>query len=185
VVAGAAVFRPGADAAETASSVRDSKVLSASRREALARSVRATAWWGLGGASAREVDSIGVRPATLLAMGRAVRRLEFVLRSELGDFALDVIVDGVDALPGFSNSRSMVRADALVPEVSAASILAKVFRDAAMSRLAVRHPGYLWERNAGYGTAAHSAGLRLLGRTPHHRSSFSIPDLVASSEDAR
>jgi ribonuclease HII len=85
--------------------------------------------------------------------------------------AAPVLVDGRDALPGLPG-RAVVGGDALVPQIAAASIVAKVFRDDLMRRLATRHPGYGWERNVGYGTALHRAGLNTLGRSPHHRLSF-------------
>jgi len=69
----------------------------------------------------------------------------------------------------------LIKGDALIAEISAASIAAKVARDRLMARLAVRCPGYGWERNAGYGTAAHAAGLRDLGPSRHHRLGFALP----------
>ena len=82
-----------------------------------------------------------------------------------------MLVDGRDALPGLPG-RAVIGGDRLVPQIAAASIVAKVFRDGLMRRLARRHPGYGWERNVGYGTAVHRAGLAQLGRSPHHRLSF-------------
>jgi ribonuclease HII len=95
-------------------------------------------------------------------MARAVARL---------GIAAPVLVDGRDALPGLPGG-AVIGGDRLVPQIAAASIVAKVFRDALMRRLAERHPGYGWERNVGYGTALHRAGLTTLGRSPHHRLSF-------------
>jgi ribonuclease HII len=108
------------------------------------------------------IDRINIRAATLDAMGRAVARL---------GITAPVLVDGRDALPGLSG-RAVVGGDRLVPQIAAASIVAKVFRDDLMRCLAARHPGYGWERNVGYGTAVHRAGLMKLGRSPHHRLSF-------------
>jgi ribonuclease HII len=82
-----------------------------------------------------------------------------------------VLVDGRDALPGLP-VEAVIGGDRIVPQIAAASIVAKVLRDGLMRRLATRHPGYGWERNVGYGTALHRAGLTALGRSPHHRLSF-------------
>ena len=143
----------------------DSKKLSAARREVVDAVLRATPGVeiGIGAASVGEILRLNILQANFLAMRRAVSRLGRV------DLAL---VDG-NADPGLSCAvRCMVGGDGLEPAISAASIIAKVLRDRLMARLALRYPGYGWERNAGYGTAAHLAGLRELGITPHHRAGF-------------
>jgi ribonuclease HII len=121
---------------------------------------------GVGAASVAEIERINILQAALLAMGRALARLPAV-----PDFAL---VDGNQppALP--CPVRCVVGGDALSLSIAAASIVAKVLRDRAMTRLAVRHPGYDWHTNMGYGTAAHRAALLALGPTPHHRPSFGL-----------
>ena len=143
----------------------DSKKLSAARREVVDAVLRATPGIeiGIGAASVGEILRLNILQANFLAMRRAVSRLGPV------DLAL---VDG-NADPGLSCAvRCMIGGDGLEPAISAASIIAKVLRDRLMARLALRYPGYGWERNAGYGTAAHLAGLRELGITPHHRAGF-------------
>lgn len=162
--------------------VRDSKTLSAARREVLDAKIRAVAHVALGAASAREIDALGIRPATLLAMRRAVLRLVSRLTGGQAGFrdGWRVVADGVDCIPGLLlpgpwTNESLVRGDALLPEISAASIVAKVARDRLMARLALRHPEFAWERNAGYGTAAHADGLRKVGPGAHHRRSFKMP----------
>ncbi|MET0428255.1 MAG: ribonuclease HII, partial [Microvirga sp.] len=118
----------------------------------------------LAAASRTLVDRINVRAATLDAMRRAVSRL---------GVEAPVLVDGRDAIPGLAlPCRAVVAGDRLIPQIAAASIVAKTFRDDLMRRLALRHPAYAWERNVGYGTAAHLAGLTAQGRSPHHRLSF-------------
>ena len=115
-------------------------------------------------ASVREIGRINILQASLLAMRRAVARLP-----ALPDLAL---VDG-NQPPGLvCPTRCIVGGDALEPAISAASIVAKVMRDRLMARLAIRHPGYGWERNAGYGSAAHRDALHRLGITAHHRAGF-------------
>ena len=110
------------------------------------------------------VDRINVRAATLDAMRRAVTRL-----------GIDgtVLVDGRDIIPGLDlPCRAVIGGDRLVPQIAAASIVAKTFRDRLMRVLARRYPDYAWERNVGYGTAVHRAGLLARGRSPHHRLTF-------------
>ena len=143
----------------------DSKQLSAARRAVVNSLLRGTAGVeiGVGAASVGEILRLNILQANFLAMRRAVARLLPV------DLAL---VDG-NAAPGLDCPvRCIVGGDGSEPAISAASIIAKVLRDRLMARLALRYPGYGWERNAGYGTPAHLAALRALGPTPHHRAGF-------------
>lgn len=144
----------------------DSKALTAKRRESLSEAVRLTARIGIGEASPGEIDQIGLHKATLLAMARALAALPV---SPCG-----VVVDGLHlpALPRGVKGRALPKADALCPSVSAASIVAKVHRDALMDRLHDRHDGYGWRTNKGYGTKEHQEGLARLGVTEHHRRRF-------------
>lgn len=142
----------------------DSKQLTPARREALAALVRERALIAIGAASVAEIERLNILGATMLAMRRAVARLPLRPRA--------VLVDGNRAPPLDLPTRCVVEGDALVPAISAASIVAKVLRDRLMGRLAARYPGYGWERNAGYGTAEHRAALAALGLTPHHRRGF-------------
>lgn len=161
VVAAAACLSAGAVPAGLA----DSKTLPAARRQALAAKLAGCC--APGAASVREIDSLGIRRATHLAMARAVA----ALAARLGPPAL-VLVDGPDAPDLGVAARAIVRGDATVASIAAAAIFAKVHRDSLMAGLAAAHPGYGWERNAGYGTAAHAAALDRLGVTVHHRRSF-------------
>jgi ribonuclease HII len=142
----------------------DSKQLSASQRRELAIAVRAHGFVALAAASVAEIERLNILGATLLAMRRAVMRLR--VRPGL------VLVDGNRAPALELPVRCIVDGDATVPEISAASIVAKVARDGLMERLARRHPGYGWERNAGYATREHLAALARLGINPHHRKGF-------------
>ncbi len=162
VVVAAVWFDPAALAPDLLAALDDSKRLLEPERERLAPLIRAHARVAVSAGSRALIDRINIRAATLDAMARAVGRL---------GIAAPVLVDGRDALPGLP-SRAVVGGDQLVPQIAAASIVAKVFRDTLMRRLAQRHPGYGWERNVGYGTAIHRAGLTSLGRSPHHRLSF-------------
>ncbi len=142
----------------------DSKTLAAARREALFETILGCGWVGLGAASVREIEQRNILQASLLAMRRAVLRLP--VRPER------VLVDGRHAPDLDLPVECVIGGDASVPAISAASIVAKVVRDRLMARLGARHPGYGFERHAGYPTAAHREALRRLGPCPHHRRGF-------------
>jgi ribonuclease HII len=159
------------------SGVRDSKTLSAQQRETLARKIlRQATNVGIGAASVREIDTLNIYYATILAMKRAVTR------AGEHDF---VIVDGRH-IRGFEEHagpyKAVIDGDALCYAVSCASIVAKVTRDRLMAKLAARYPGYGWEHNAGYATPDHRAGMAALGVTPHHRRSFITTQRVLAGE---
>jgi len=143
----------------------DSKVLSPLRREVLARLIREHALcWGLGRAETQEIDRLNILQASLLAMQRAVEAL--------GRIPELVLVDGDRAPPLAYPVQTIVRGDATVQAISAASILAKVARDAEMSALDARYPGYAFARHKGYPTREHLLALDRLGVSPVHRLSF-------------
>jgi ribonuclease HII len=119
---------------------------------------------GVGRAEVAEIDRLNILGATMLAMRRAVAGL-----ARRPDLAL---IDGNRAPALGCPVRCVVRGDATSLSIAAASIVAKVRRDAIMAELARLYPGYGWERNAGYGTAQHRAALEGLGVTPEHRRSF-------------
>jgi ribonuclease HII len=143
----------------------DSKTLSALRREALAVQIRAHASaWALGMASVEEIDRLNILQATLLAMQRAVQGL--AMTPDL------VLVDGNRAPRLSCPVRTVVRGDALIKSISAASILAKVARDDILQHLDGEYPGYGFAIHKGYPTAAHQRALETLGPSPVHRRSF-------------
>jgi ribonuclease HII len=150
--------------AQWVSRLRDSKMLSAAAREELAAEVRDRCEWGIGTVSQQVIDQIGIAPATRLAMRRAVLALPAPPDA--------LIVDGREHVDCAVEQRSMVKADARCKSVAAASIVAKVARDAEMVRLAERFTGYGFERNKGYGSAEHLDALRTLGYSTVHRLSF-------------
>ena len=145
--------------------IDDSKKLSARKREELAERIleRARAY-AIEEVPASVIDEINILQATRLCMKRAVEKLtpsaDMVLTD--GNMTLDI------ALP----QRSIVKGDALVASIGAASILAKVYRDSLMCEYAKQYPEYAFERNAGYGTAAHIAAIREVGICPIHRRTF-------------
>jgi ribonuclease HII len=162
VVVAAVWFDPAALPPDLLSALDDSKKLPEPVRNRLAPLIRRHGRVALAAGSPALIDRINIRAATLDAMARAVTKL---------GIDAPVYVDGRDALPGFAG-KALVGGERLVPQIAAASIVAKVMRDAFMRRLARTHPGYGWERNVGYGTALHRAGLATLGRSAHHRMSF-------------
>ncbi len=146
----------------------DSKRLTSRRRAALEAEILGKCAFGIGEASVEEIDAINILQATFLAMTRAVE----ALAASLGADPAEVLVDG-NRLPKWRyTARAIVGGDALHPCISAASIIAKEHRDRVMRAAAADHPGYGWERNMGYGSAAHMTALRALGPTPLHRRSF-------------
>jgi ribonuclease HII len=160
VVAGAVVLSapiPG---------LKDSKVLSKKRREELATIIRQEAvGYGLGWVDAATLDRVGITTAVKMAMERAVLAVAT-------DYD-EIIIDGsFNFLAENPKSHTLVKADSLIPAVSAASIIAKVARDDYMAEMARLHPGYGFEKHVGYGTAAHAAALKELGVHELHRRSF-------------
>ena len=164
VVAAAVVMPPNC---RPIPGVRDSKTLSAAQRERLEPIIRRRAVAvGVGAASVAEIDRLNIYHAAHLAMRRAISRL--------GGHD-HILVDGLP-IAGFEAHvgpySAIVDGDALCYSIACASIVAKVVRDRMMTRLAVRHPGYGWERNQGYATREHREAIRRLGLTPLHRRSF-------------
>ena len=143
--------------------LRDSKLLTPARREALFDEIGAVAQVGIAHASVQEIDSLNILRASHLAMERAVAALG-------ADHAL---IDGNLIPRGLAcAATAIIKGDAKCLSIAAASIMAKVTRDRIMVDLAQQHPGYGWEANAGYPTKAHLAALQNLGVTAWHRRSF-------------
>lgn len=143
----------------------DSKTLSATQRETLAAQIRLHACaWSLGQASVEEIDRLNILQATLLAMQRAVQGLALA--------PVLALVDGNQAPRLACAVRTVVRGDASEPAISAASILAKVARDAILFDLDREYPGYGLAGHKGYPTAAHLQALEILGPTAIHRRTF-------------
>ena len=143
----------------------DSKKLSRTLREELyAEILTKASSVGIGSGSVQEIDKHNILNATTLAMNRALTQLS----EEPGH----VVVDGLPVKALEWEHEAVVGGDGLVHSIGCASIVAKVTRDRLMTRLALRYPGYSWEKNAGYGTASHRAAIKELGLTPHHRITF-------------
>jgi ribonuclease HII len=175
VVAAAVILDP----ARPVTGLDDSKKLTAERREQLAVEIRESALaWSLGRASVAEIDEINILQASLLAMHRAVQGL--------GLEPAYVLVDG-NRLPRWPYaSEPVIGGDASVPAIAAASILAKVQRDAELVALDATYPGYGLAQHKGYPTRQHLDALKSLGVTPAHRRSFGpVRDLLSKLEAAQ
>jgi ribonuclease HII len=166
VVAAAVILSPDDPAmAQHLLGVRDSKKLTATRRETLLETIQQHALaWGVGAVPPAEIDELGIVPATRKAMDLALQAL-----SPPADYLLiDYLRLPEVALP----QTSMPKGDARILSVAAASIIAKVSRDRMMVDLGARFPGYGFDRHKGYGTAQHRAALTALGPSAIHRWSF-------------
>ncbi len=170
VVAAAVIIKNCQLAPDLAAGLDDSKKLTAVKREKLyarlfeeERAGRLQI--GIGEASCREIDKLNILQATFLSMRRALENLP--------EYPKVALIDGNRAPSPFPCvCKTIVRGDSLSLSVAAASVIAKVYRDRLMKELAQKYPGYKFEKNAGYGTAAHIEGLKKQGITPEHRKSY-------------
>ncbi len=168
VVAGAVVL--GKSAPE---GLADSKVLSSKKRAVLDEQIRVSCAWAVGVIEPPQIDEINILQATMQAMTEATERLAAALKCAIGE----VIIDGNMTPEGRRDgwrwpARAIVGGDGSEAAISAASIVAKEWRDRIMIAAAEAHPHYGWERNKGYGSAEHMEALRKHGPTPLHRFSF-------------
>jgi ribonuclease HII len=163
VVAAAVVFKASLIIDESSPVIRDSKLLSVGQREKAAAWIKAQALsWGVGEASVADITELNIRGASHLAMRRAIAAL--APAPEL------LLVDGTPAQ--IHDTITIIDGDAIVFSIAAASILAKVHRDAIMARLDQEFPEYQWGSNKGYGSRLHMAMLDSYGPTPHHRPTY-------------
>ncbi len=153
--------------------LNDSKLLDSAERKELCEFIRARAQCvGIGWASPGYIDSHGLTKATTLAMKQALNQIKYE--------ADDIIIDGnFNYLKGTKGVRTIIGADGRIPEVSAASIIAKVSRDEYMKQVAKLHPEYHFHTHVGYSTRRHKVALSRYGLTSFHRKSFKpVADLV-------
>ncbi len=166
VVAGAVVLDPE----NPITGLKDSKKLSAARREFLFEQIQSKAKaWGIGEASPAEIDEINILQATMLAMRRAIEDLT----TRLGGWPDKALIDGNRCPELPISAEAIVKGDTKEPAISAASILAKVTRDRQMMALHELHPQYGFAQHMGYPTEAHFAALKEFGACDQHRRSFS------------
>ncbi len=146
----------------------DSKLLSERKRDYLREIIQNEAIaWGVGTASAREIDEINIANASYLAMRRAVATLN--IKPEL------LIVDGKYFKPDDDTPfKCIIKGDSKYAPIAAASILAKTYRDEYMKKWDAQYPHYFWGINKGYPTKAHRAGIEKYGACEHHRQSFRL-----------
>ena len=183
VVAFAAVLK----APDIMPELNDSKKLTRPKREAMFDAVKdACACYAIASASVEEIDRMNILEADFLAMRRALQALgmpglnetapeiPIEVKGSFADLTIFIAVDGNLMIRGIPAEMQMpvVKGDGRIASISAASVLAKVFRDRYMDKLAETYPGYGFEVHAGYGTKAHLDAIRKLGFTPAHRKSF-------------
>ena len=156
--------------------LNDSKKLSKSKRETLSSQIKESALaWSIGQCSVEEIDRINILNATMLAMQKAVSGLSMMPHL--------VLVDG-NRTPDFGiKSEAIVKGDGKVECISAASIIAKVFRDELMAQLSVQYPQYGFEQNAGYPTKRHREALLKYGASPVHRKSYAPVQATLAFEE--
>tara|TARA_B100001123_G_scaffold342519_1_gene388630 strand:+ start:3278 stop:3838 length:561 start_codon:yes stop_codon:yes gene_type:complete len=145
--------------------LKDSKLISKQNREKLNIYIKKNSYWSIGKASVREIKKLNILNASLLAMKRAIKKLN--KKPSL------VMIDG-NKIPHLKNYKlkSVIKGDKKIASISAASIIAKVSRDKFITQLSKKFNNYGWETNCGYGTKKHLSALKKFGATHHHRKTF-------------
>lgn len=160
----------------------DSKKLTAKRRDQLDILIRKqAAGWGLGWVQADELDKLGLAESLRVATIRAVQ----AVRTPYNEIIIDGTINFLKETSKGKYVTTLAKADLLIPSVSAASIIAKVARDAFMAEQVVQYPGYGFEKHVGYGTAMHRNAIDTLGITPLHRTSFAPIAKIVNAEIKR
>ena len=145
--------------------LKDSKSLKKSQRELLSKYIKQNSVWSIGKASVKEIEKKNILHASLLAMKRAIIKLNKKPQK--------ILIDG-NKIPNMKNYnlKHVIRGDDLIPEISAASIIAKVSRDRLIKKISKNYENYFWDKNAGYGTKKHILAIKKFGITKHHRKTF-------------
>ena len=145
--------------------LKDSKKLAKNNREILEKYIKKNSFWAIGSASIVEIEKLNILNASLLAMKRAIKKLK--------KKPVLVLVDG-NKIPKLNNYKikNIIKGDQKIPEISAASIIAKVARDRLITKISKKYKNYLWDKNAGYGTNDHLKAIKKFGITKHHRKTF-------------
>ena len=144
--------------------LKDSKKINFKNRIKIAEHIKLHSYYAIGVASVQEILNLNILQAALLSMKRAINKLS--IKPEL------VLIDGNFAPKGIKNFKTIINGDEKIKCISAASIIAKTYRDLLMIKLSEKYKNYAWERNFGYGTKAHINGLKKFGITSHHRKAF-------------
>ena len=145
--------------------LKDSKKLTKINREVLEKYIKKNSYWSIGSASLREIEKINILNASLLAMKRAIKKLN--------KKPSHVLIDG-NKIPKIKNYnlKYVIKGDEKIPEISAASIIAKVSRDRLITKMSKKYIKYSWYKNAGYGTKGHLLAIKKFGITKYHRKTF-------------
>ena len=145
--------------------LKDSKQLTKKKREILNKYIKKNSYWSIASASKKEIEKLNILNATLLAMQRAIKKLKKKPKI--------VLIDG-NRIPKMKNYnlKYVIKGDQKVPQISAASIIAKVSRDNLMKKISKNFMKYHWIRNCGYGTRDHLSAIKKFGITKHHRKTF-------------
>ena len=145
--------------------LKDSKKLTKKNREKLEKYIKKNSYWSIGSASIKEIEKFNILNASLLAMKRAIKKLK--KKPQL------VLIDG-NRLPKINNYnlKNIIKGDQKIPEISAASIIAKVSRDRMVSKISKKFKKYLWYKNSGYGTKDNIQAIKKFGITKYHRRTF-------------
>ena len=144
--------------------LKDSKVISFKNRLYIADHIKKNSWFSIGIATVSEIDKYNILNASMLSMERAVNKLK--KKPDL------YLIDGVHAPKKMKNFKTIIKGDQKIKCISAASIVAKVYRDLYMIKLSRRFPNYKWHKNFGYGTFQHLKALKKFGVTSYHRRSY-------------
>ena len=155
--------------------LKDSKKITFKKRIKIAEHIKLNSIYAIGMASVEEILKINILQAALLSMKRAINQLS--VKPGL------ILIDGNFAPQGLKKFKTIINGDEKVKSISAASIVAKVYRDELMIKLSEKFQNYAWERNFGYGTKAHMEGLKKFGITSHHRKGFKPIHKMLSSLD--
>ena len=153
--------------------LKDSKKIKFNKRQKISEHIKNNSYYSIGIASVNEILNLNILQASLLSMKRAVEKL--TIKPGL------TLIDGKFAPKGLKNCKTIINGDEKIKVISAASIVAKVFRDKFMIKLSKRFSNYAWDRNFGYGTKAHLKGLKKFGVTAYHRKTFKPVHKILSS----
>ena len=155
--------------------LKDSKKITKKEREVLNKYIKKNSYWSIASASRKEIEKLNILNASLLAMQRAIKKL----KKKPGL----VLIDGnhIPVMKNY-NLKYVIKGDQKIPQISAASIIAKVSRDSLMKKISKNFLKYQWDKNCGYGTKVHIQAIRKFGITKHHRRTFKPVHNMLSSK---